>query len=46
MVKMALIGLLVPILGLAGCTGGGGEDLKAAVVENYAAGAMLLTSGV
>ena len=39
MVKMALIGLLVPILALAGCTGGGGEDLKAAVVENYAAGA-------
>ena len=32
--------LVVPVLVLSACTsGGGGEDLKASVVENYAAGA-------
>ena len=38
---LAAIALLVlPVLFLAACTsGGGGEDLKAAVVDNYAAGA-------
>ena len=37
---LAAIALLVlPVLFLAACTSGGGEDLKAAVVDNYAAGA-------